>query len=106
MEHIKRNCSSKALVQPLGGLRGWAEAKMQLFQIWSYCIHGSKYFAHTTPTLGWDLKVKIRLFQNMVMLPITLKGITNAAKSKHILCPYTHTLNPWGVASKVKQFLF
>ena len=47
--------------------------------------HGSKYFAHRPPTppkpwpLGWGQKVKIQLFQNMVMLHIELKGITNEA---------------------------
>ena len=39
---------------------------------------------------GWGQKVKIQLFQNMVMLHIKLKGITNTATCKHIFCPYTH----------------
>ena len=34
--------------------------------------------------------VEIQLFQNMVMLYIKLKGMTNAAIRKHIFCPYTH----------------
>ena len=44
--------------------------------------HDSKYFA-PSPTPpdpgGWGQKVSIQLFQNMVMLHIRLKGITNAA---------------------------
>ena len=44
---------------------------------------------------GGGHKVKIQLFQNVVMLRINLKGMTNAATCK----PYsvlTHTLDPWG----------
>ena len=44
--------------------------------------HGSKYFARRPPPTRpwrWGQKVKILLFQNMVMLHIKLKGITNAA---------------------------
>ena len=41
-----------------------------------------------SPTLRG--RVKIQLFQNMVMLHIKLKGMTNAAICKHIFCPYTH----------------
>ena len=33
-----------------------------------------------------QMKVKTQLFQNIVMLHIKLKGITNAAACKHILC--------------------
>ena len=29
--------------------------------------------------MGWDQKVKFQLFQNMVIVHIKLKGITNAA---------------------------
>ena len=49
--------------------------------------HGSKYFARShlpDPPLpspwGCGQKVKIELFQNMVMLDIKLKSIMNAAK--------------------------
>ena len=34
-------------------------------------------------------KAKIQLFQNMIMLNIKFKGMTNAATCKQILCPYT-----------------
>ena len=37
--------------------------------------HGSKYFTRGLPTLGG--RVEIPLFQNMVMLHIKLKGMTN-----------------------------
>ena len=49
MKYIKRDLRSKACVQPIG----W--------------------------TWGWDQLVKNQLFQNIVMLHIKLKGITNAA---------------------------
>ena len=54
--------------------------------------------------LGWGKKVKIQLFQNMVMLHITLSGITNAATRKHIFCPYTHP-RPLG-GDKCQTFFF
>ena len=57
--------------------------------------YGSKYFACRPPSPdrgGWGQKVKIQLFQNMVMLHIKLKGMTNAATYKHI---YTQH-DPWG----------
>ena len=38
---------------------------------------------------GWGQKVKIRLFQNMVMLHIELKGIAHAATWWQILSPQT-----------------
>ena len=46
--------------------------------------NGSKYFARRHPPppprpWGWDQKVKIQLFQNMVMLHIKLKGVMNTA---------------------------
>ena len=45
--------------------------------------HGSKYFAHTPSPSPWPCcwgqKVKIQLFQNMIMLHIKLKRITNVA---------------------------
>ena len=52
--------------------------------------HGSKYYARRTPLphprrRGWDQKVEIELFQNVVMLHIKLKGMTNAARCNHIL---------------------
>ena len=43
----------------------------------------------------WGRKVKIQLFQNMVMLHIKLNGHVNASTCKHIFCPYTHP-RPWG----------
>ena len=76
--------------------------KFYFFRIWSCCIsnirkwhmhqHGTKYFAKRSPpwTLGCGQKVKIQLYQNMVMLHIKLKGMTNAATRRHIFCPYTH----------------
>ena len=50
---------------------------------------------------GWGQKVKIQLFQNMVMLHIKLKGVTNAATCKYIFCPNTHPSSlGWGQRSK------
>ena len=50
--------------------------------------HSSKYFAcrPPTPTCKWGQKVKIQLFQNMVMLHIKLNGITNSATWSQIFC--------------------
>ena len=56
--------------------------------------HGRNYLLvellHPRP-LGWGQKVKIQLFQNMVMLHIKLNGIKNAAT-----CMHMHILDPWG----------
>ena len=63
----------------------------------------SKYFARRPPPWG---AVTIKLFQNMVMLQIKSKGMTNTAACKRILCPYTHP-RPlgWGKMS-LKTFYF
>ena len=37
------------------------------------------------------------------MLPFKLNQMENRAPCKHILCSYSHTLNPWG---RVKTFFF
>ena len=53
--------------------------------------HGSKYFVRRplpTPP-DPDVGVKIYLFQNMVMLCIKLKRMTNAATWQQIFCPQT-----------------
>ena len=66
--------------------------------------HGSKYFAcgHPGPW-GWGQKVKIELFQSMVMLHINLKGITKCSSMvANILSadPYPTTPpRPWGLES-------
>ena len=56
--------------------------------------HDSNYFAPRlplSPTLGNGFKsVKIYLLQNMVVLHIKLKRMTNAATCKHIFRPYIH----------------
>ena len=70
--------------------------------------HGSKYFTPIFPLcpLGIGQKVKIQLFQNMVMLHKKLTGTTtgithghvayqikcywNVATCMHIFCAYTH----------------
>ena len=66
--------------------------------------HDSKYFAYRPNPLrplGRDRKVKIQLFQDMVMLHIKLNGITNAATCKHTFCPYTHSRSlGWSQRSK------
>ena len=51
----------------------------------------------------WGQKVKIQLFQNMVMLHIKLNGHANASACKHIFCPYTHP-RPLGWGQRSKQF--
>ena len=45
---------------------------------------------------------RIIFFQNMVMLHIIIKGMTNAATCKHIFCSYTHS-RPlgWGQRSNI-----
>ena len=40
-------------------------------------LHGIKHFNHRPPDPGVDQKVKTPLFQNMFMLHINLKGMTN-----------------------------
>ena len=66
--------------------------------------HGSTYLLiDPLPRfLGWGQKVKIQLFQTMVILHIKFKGIANAATCKQYSV-LTHTLDPWG-RSKVKTF--
>ena len=39
--------------------------------------------------LGSVAEAKIKPFQNIVMLHIELKGITNGASYNHLLCTYT-----------------
>ena len=54
---------------------------------------GSKYLARRPPSLSSDhrgQKVKIQLFQNMVMLHSKLNGMEHRAPCKHIFSPYTH----------------
>ena len=45
----------------------------------------------STPSLILRGGVKIKLFQNMVMLHIKLKRMTNAATCKYIFCLYTYS---------------
>ena len=47
------------------------------------------------PDPGVGSKGQNAFFLNMVTLYFKLKGITNAATCKHILC-LTNTLGPWG----------
>ena len=78
---------------PLGGLRRRGQkVKIQLFQ--NDMLHikikgitnAATCFTFRPPrtplTWGWSQKVEIPLFQNMVMLQIKLKRITNAAKAE------------------------
>ena len=46
---------------------------------------------------GWGQKVKFKIFQNMVMLHIKLKGFTNAAACYQIFCLQTPTPPRLGV---------
>ena len=69
---------------------GVKRSKFNFLRTWSCCIsnymesrmqqHGSKYFARRPPNWpwGWGQKIKIQLFQNMVMLHIKLKRTINA----------------------------
>ena len=52
------------------------------------------------PPPGWGLKVKIELSQNMVMLHIKLKEMTNADSLSF------HTPSTPGTGSKVNEFFF
>ena len=59
--------------------------------------HGSKILPidpHSPTIMGAEKKVKIHLFQKMVMLHIKLKGYSVLA----------HTLNSWGVVKWSKHF--
>ena len=51
-------------------------------------------------TWGWGQEANIQLFQNMVMLHIKSKGMTNAATCNHIFCPYTPPQPLGGVKAK------
>ena len=72
--------------------------------------HGSKCFACRSPLIphhprGWGQKVKIQLFQNMVMLHITFIGITKCSKMVSDILPADPPpTNPRG--QKVKNNLF
>ena len=44
---------------------------------------------------GWGRKVKIQLFQNMVMLHIKLKAMRNAATAAGTYSVLRHILLPW-----------
>ena len=90
MKRIKRKFSLKAWVRPPGWtLGGEAEAKIQLF-------HNMVMVATILPLdplhAPWrqGQNVNNQLYQNMVMVHIKLKGMTNAATYKHIFCPYTY----------------
>ena len=50
-----------------------------------------------------NMVANVNLFQNMVMLHIILRGITNAATCKYIFCPYTHP-RPLGWGQRSKHF--
>ena len=71
----------------IGQISTFSEHGQVAFQIkWNHEMqqHSSTYVDHRPPTSpynprGWDQKVKIHLLQNMVMMHIKLKGITNAA---------------------------
>ena len=56
--------------------------------------HGSHHVTHRTPPkpFGWGQRVKIHIFQNMVMLHIELMGMANAATCKRIFYPHMHSL--------------
>ena len=90
------------------GLRGWGRSQSSTY---SEYVHVANQIKRNDPCInmvanillidplpgpwGGGQKVKIQPFQNMVMLHINLKGITNAAACKHIFYP-THTLHPCG----------
>ena len=84
----------RSMSDSLGGLRGWGQnSTFSEHGHVAYQIKGnhdcSNMAANILPAdphpppsplpLGWGKKVKIQLFQNMVMLHIKLKGIMNAA---------------------------
>ena len=125
MNHVKRNFWSKACVPPPDGLRWWGQKfKIQPFSEHShvaYLIKGNHECnskvasilpADPTPTSatwswGWGQKVKILLFQNMVMLHINFKGITNAATWQQIIFPCRPPApDPWDGVNRSKVNLF
>ena len=58
---------------------------------------------------GWDQQVKSQLFQNLVMLHIKLKGITNALTRQQILClqiPLTTSPHPGDAVNRSKFNFF
>ena len=60
--------------------------------------HVSKHFTPRPPLpRTWGKKVKIQLFQNIVMLHIKLKGIKTAATWQQIFCSQTTTDHGGGV---------
>ena len=61
--------------------------------------HNREYFASRPPPPPANtggLSVKIQLFQNIKILYIKFKYITNAAKWWQIFCRQTPRPNPWG----------
>ena len=79
--------------RPQGDGVKWS--KFNFFRTWSCCIsnyresrmqqHGSKYFARRP----WGSKGQNSTFQNIIMLHIKLKEITNAARWSQIFCLQT-----------------
>ena len=72
-------------------------------------LFGSKHFANRAPPLphyprGWGQKVKIQLFQNMVMLHIKFIELTKCSNMVANICP--HTPPPYPRDQKVKIQLF
>ena len=68
--------------------------------------YGRKYFAPRLPLprilRNGAKRVKIELSQNMTMLHIKLKRMTNAAICKHIFFPYIHPQPlQWGKRSNI-----
>ena len=88
----------------------WREWRMQQ--------HGSKYFAHNPPppphthththTQGWGQKVKILLFQNIVMLAY-ISNLIESSMQKHGSKYFARIPPPpltLGIGSKVQNALF
>ena len=69
--------------------------------------HGSKYFARRPPPLdpGGGVKIQLLFFQNMVMLHIKLKGISNEATWYQIFCRIRPSHDPgvWKIKIQLLQ---
>ena len=96
MKHITQDFRSKACVSPPEGNHECRSMVAIFFLPDPYPTPYPPPPTHTHTHTPWGLgqKVKIQFLQNMVMLNIKLKTITNAATQYQIFCLQTPL--PWG----------
>ena len=102
MKHIKWDFSLQGQgPAPLGGLRDWAEAKIQLFlnmDMLYIKLKGMEHrapckdilYTYTTLNSCGGVKRSRHTFTEVVMLHIKIKRMERRAPCKHIFCPFRH----------------